>query len=118
MKKAKDIALTDFKYFIVQDDSKNAVAIISESEDSVTFCNLTLLPYVQITTGEVKLKLGAYPETPIRVCENPTFRDNVQIGIMRSMIDLTKDHREVERILKYNKGTEIISSHGLMQGQI
>ena len=118
MKRAKDIALTDYKYFIVQDESKNAVGIVSESEDAVTYCNLTLLPYVQILTGDVKFKLGVHPETPIRVCPNPAFRENVQIGIMRSMIDLTKDYREVERVLKYNKGTAIISENELIPDQL
>lgn len=118
MKTSKHISPADFKYFIVQQGCQNAVGIISENEESVSFCNLTLVPYLHALTGKIEFKLEPCPETAIRFSANPTFKNNVQIGITRSMIDLTKDYQEVERVLQFNKKAEGIQVNKITQNQV
>ena len=101
MKTPKDIALTDYKYFIVQENCTSAVGIISDQDDVVYFCNLTLQSSINALTGKIEYKLSAKPETAVRSCANPEYKEKVQQGIFRSMIDLVKDPAEVERHLLY-----------------
>lgn len=106
MKNTTFISLSQFKYFILQHNHRNAVGILSETEESVAYCNLTLLPHLNELTGSIQYKLSICPESAIRSCPNPDFRNNIQIGLMRSLIDITQDLSEVERILKISKYTK------------
>ncbi|GEO06113.1 hypothetical protein AAE02nite_37770 [Adhaeribacter aerolatus] len=103
MKSTNNISLEHFKYFILQNNHRNAVGILSENAEKVTYCNLTLLPYLHELTGQIKFRLDICPESAIRICPNPDFRNNIQIGLVRSLIDITKDIQEVERVLRLNK---------------
>ncbi|KAA5541636.1 hypothetical protein [Adhaeribacter rhizoryzae] len=106
MKNTTTISLSQFKYFILQHNHRNAVGILFENEEKVTYCNLTLLPYLSELTGTIQYKLDICPESAIRLCSNPDFRQNIQIGLMRSLIDITQDLQEVKRTLKISKRTK------------
>ena len=118
MKNTAKISLDHFKYFILQAAHRNAVGILSESEETVSFCNLTLLPCLNELTGTIEFKLRVCPETAIRTCANPDFRNNVQIGLMRSMIDITKNPQEVERVLKLSKQVKEAKVNSTLDSQL